>query len=165
MLPQDKLNMLIGVLLGDEDKALVTDYDGDTTVITTVDRFFYTIYKVPRLERRLKAARLRFTFDGIANDIRARHRVVLAAFNAVNNSSSLRATLEHVLAIGNFLNGGTNRGGAYGFKLDSLTKLSTVKSADNSMTLIHYLAMCASTSTGLTKGLNRLPDVCGCRGS
>jgi diaphanous 1 len=49
--------------------------------------------------------------------------------------------LEIVLALGNYLNGGTPRGGVYGFKLDGLQKLSTVKSVDNKLTLMNFLAM------------------------
>jgi hypothetical protein len=41
---------------------------------------------------------------------------------------------------GNYLNGGTARGGAYGFKLDTLGKLESVKGADNKTTLLDILA-------------------------
>ncbi|CAN0216333.1 unnamed protein product [Hapterophycus canaliculatus] len=35
--------------------------------------------------------------------------------------------LKMMLAVGNFLNGGTPRGGAYGFKVDVLKKFSELK--------------------------------------
>jgi Formin Homology 2 Domain len=38
------------------------------------------------------------------------------------------------------LNGGTARGGAYGFKLDTLGKLESVKGGDNKTTLLDILA-------------------------
>ena len=45
-----------------------------------------------------------------------------------------------VLCLGNYLNGGTPRGGAHGFKLDTLLKLGTLKSTDNSINLLNYIA-------------------------
>ena len=40
---------------------------------------------------------------------------------------------------GNYLNGTGPKGGAYGFKLEFLTKLADTKTADNKSTLLHYL--------------------------
>ena len=48
--------------------------------------------------------------------------------------------LEIVLAFGNYLNFGTNRGHALGFRLDALTKLADTKAVDKKTTLLHYLA-------------------------
>ena len=47
--------------------------------------------------------------------------------------------LEYILALGNYLNGQTARGGAYGYKLDSLLKLSDIKMKDNKTTLFMYV--------------------------
>jgi hypothetical protein len=58
----------------------------------------------------------------------------------VKNSKRLRRTLEVVLAIGNYLNGSTFRGGAYGFKLDALLKLFEIKTNTNKETVVHYIA-------------------------
>merc|ERR1712023_44945 len=44
-----------------------------------------------------------------------------------------------VLALGNFMNGRTARGGAYGFKLSTLTKLSDTKTTDNKKTLMQWI--------------------------
>jgi hypothetical protein len=64
---------------------------------------------------------------------------VLTAVNEVKKSPKLKKVLEVVLAVGNYLNGGTQRGQAYGFKLEVLKKLRDTKSADNQTTLLHYL--------------------------
>jgi diaphanous 1 len=57
----------------------------------------------------------------------------------LKESVKIRDLLEQVLAIGNYLNGQTNRGGAYGFKIDSLVKLSDIKMKDNKTTLFMYI--------------------------
>jgi len=48
--------------------------------------------------------------------------------------------LQIVLAIGNLVNGNTNRGGAWGFKLASLLKLLDTKSGVRNWTLMNFLA-------------------------
>lgn len=84
---------------------------------------------------------------------------MLAACEEVKKSGKFKKVLEVVLALGNYLNGGSFRGGAYGFKLDALTKLRyfvispsgskhapyltdarrDTKSAEGDSTLLHYL--------------------------
>ena len=49
-----------------------------------------------------------------------------------------RAT-RYFLAVGNYMNGSTARGGAFGFKLDTLRKMAETKSADRSTTLLHFI--------------------------
>ena len=56
----------------------------------------------------------------------------------VMNSEKLKKTLQSILALGNFLNSGTGRGGAHGFKLEALAMMSTVKDARGG-TLLDYL--------------------------
>lgn len=63
-----------------------------------------------------------------------------SACEQLRKSDALRGVLQRVLALGNYLNGTSNRGGAYGFKLADLSKLVQVKSGDNKTTLLHYLA-------------------------
>ena len=58
----------------------------------------------------------------------------------VRSSRALKAVLEHTLALGNYLNGSSSKGGAWGFKIDSLNKLIGTKTVDGSSTLLHYLA-------------------------
>ena len=52
----------------------------------------------------------------------------------VRGSKSLKQTIEYALAVGNYLNGGTNKGGAWGFKIESLNKLIGTKTLDNKST-------------------------------
>ena len=45
-----------------------------------------------------------------------------------------------VLRVGNYVNGGTRRGGAYGVQLDAVTKMASVKSSDNQSNLLRFCA-------------------------
>ena len=71
----------------------------------------------------------------------------------MRSSAPLRSILEIVLKLGNMLNGGTGRGGSYGYRLDSLGKLGTIKSLDNRQTLVHHVAaLCKSADDADTDG-------------
>ena len=62
------------------------------------------------------------------------------SFDFVENNQLFHKWLEVILLFGNYLNGSSNRGGAYGFKLDTLAKLSEIKTSDNKKTLFYYIA-------------------------
>ena len=47
--------------------------------------------------------------------------------------------MKVTLRIGNYVNGGTIRGGAYGFKIDTFAKLKELRSNKPGFTLLHYL--------------------------
>ena len=51
-------------------------------------------------------------------------------------SKALKTILEHALALGNYLNGGTSKGAAWGFKVDSLNKLIGTKTLDGKSTVV-----------------------------
>ncbi len=66
-------------------------------------------------------------------------------YNFLNRTSEL---LRLVLGIGNYLHGGTDDGQAFGFKLDSLTQLGTIKTIDKRSTL------CGHAKIASRKGSN-----------
>jgi len=62
-----------------------------------------------------------------------------AARREVQESSGFKRVLGAVLALGNYMNGGTKNGQAHGFKLTALSRLSSSKALDNKTTLLQYL--------------------------
>lgn len=61
------------------------------------------------------------------------------AFKELTDSKPLIEMMSYILAIGNYMNGGTPKGGALGFKLECLKKIGDIKSNDKKQTLLHYL--------------------------
>merc|ERR1712130_392553 len=71
--------------------------------------------------------------------------VMLDAVKEIRETTKLPRMLELILAVGNFLNGGTFRGGAYGFKLETLSKITEVRAADGKSNMLNYIAtLCES---------------------
>merc|ERR1712046_278766 len=58
----------------------------------------------------------------------------------IAQSNALKDVLRVVVSMGNFVNGGTARGQAYGIKLNFLIKLDEVKSNVPRRSLIHFVA-------------------------
>jgi len=53
---------------------------------------------------------------------------VLNILEELKLDEDIKNLFQHLLAIGNYMNGTGNKGGAYGFKLDILAKISEIKS-------------------------------------
>lgn len=60
-------------------------------------------------------------------------------FDFIANNDHLKDLFGIMLAHGNYMNGISNKGGAFGFKLDSLPKIEEMKSKDNKRTLLQYM--------------------------
>jgi len=123
-----------------EDKSTLSDFEGDVATLGKVEQFFLLIMEIPRYDERLESMLFKLRFDKEADELKRSLNTVKIATEEVINSKKLTRILEVVLRLGNFLNGGSTRGGIYGFRLDALLKLATIKSVDNKRNLMNYLA-------------------------
>jgi diaphanous 1 len=55
------------------------------------------------------------------------------------NDENTKIVMEYALAAGNYMNGQSARGGAYGFKFDMLEKLADIKTTDNKSSLLMFI--------------------------
>ncbi|OWZ19222.1 Formin like protein [Phytophthora megakarya] len=138
-LGSEVLNVLISISPTLEEIDLLKNYDGDAKLLGNVEKFFLDLLTIPRYTQRIKCFRYKLQFENRILETQAQLDTLVAATDQVTESDKFRRVLETILAIGNYLNGSTPRGGAYGFKLDTLMKLHTLKSVDPRVTLMHYL--------------------------
>ncbi|KAG1709284.1 hypothetical protein DVH05_019928 [Phytophthora capsici] len=138
-LGSEVLNVLISISPTLEEIDLLKNYDGDVKLLGNVERFFLDLLTIPRYTQRIKCFRYKLQFENRILETQAQLDTLVAATDQVTESDKFRRVLENILAIGNYLNGSTPRGGAYGFKLDTLMKLHTLKSVDPRVTLMHFL--------------------------
>jgi hypothetical protein len=61
------------------------------------------------------------------------------ASKELRKSKKLLKVIALIVHIGNFMNGGTNKAGAFGFKLGILLKLHETKTMDLKSSLLHYI--------------------------
>lgn len=95
---------------------------------------------MPRFKVRLTCIVNVQSFDSKYESCKKDLDLIQSAVREVRDSKLLQEFLELVLAIGNYMNGSTRRGGAFGFKLGTLSKLADVKSTVSAReTLLHYI--------------------------
>jgi len=94
---------------------------------------------IPLLSMRLNAWEAKRSFKRKLTEIQQAIDIVFTGCNQLKNSTKFVKILEIVLAVGNYINGSTGRGGAWGFKLNSLLKMLDVRNS-NRITLMHYVA-------------------------
>mmetsp|Transcript_28544 Transcript_28544/g.77269 ORF Transcript_28544/g.77269 Transcript_28544/m.77269 type:complete len:704 (+) Transcript_28544:268-2379(+) len=144
------MTMISTVMPSAEEAEMVESHDGPRDGLRDLEQFVLQVSeKVPKAVLRARCLSIRSTFLSSVDEHMAVLEAVHEAATQVRHSKALRGILEYTLALGNYLNGTSNRGGAYGFKLADLAKLVQVKSADNKTTLLHYLARVISDGDGL----------------
>lgn len=144
VLTAETLEMLIKCLPTTEEYELiynhVEDNPEDKDRLPDVENFFYEVGGVPHAHVRVQGLMALARGSTDLDYIREKVMVIKRVMQEVRDSSDLKRVLRVVLAIGNALNAGSNRGEASGFRIDDLTRLKDTKTVDNSMTLLHFVA-------------------------
>lgn len=126
-----------------EETALIRSYDGQLKDLDAPGKLFKALVDIPRLEQRLKMHSIMLSWEDDADTFAEELDIVTNAvveFKFPQCEESLSHMLSLILAIGNYLNGNTARGQAYGVKLDMLVKLVNIKqTSSNKETLMHFI--------------------------
>ncbi|KAI9142770.1 formin homology 2 domain-containing protein [Paraphysoderma sedebokerense] len=117
----------------EERSAKIADLD-------KAEQFLCEMMVIPRYEQRLKALVFKRKFNERFEDIKPSIHTVLSASKELQTSKKLKRMLEVILAIGNYMNGDSFRGGAYGFNIDFIAKLGDIKTSSGKSTFMNYLA-------------------------
>ncbi|KYR02587.1 actin binding protein [Tieghemostelium lacteum] len=114
--------------------------DEDITQYGKPEQFLWELSKVSRITEKLECFIFKQKLSSQIEELTPDINSLLKASQEVKNNKSFHKILEIVLSLGNFINGGTNRGDLYGFKLDSLNALVDMRStADSKVTLMNWL--------------------------
>ena len=157
-----RMELLLKSCPSPEDAALVADWaaSNDPKLLGQVEAFFFEIAPIPDIQQRLECMVFKQKLETTCEILDDRLKVITAACEQVSRSERLAKLLEVVLKLGNYLNGGTTRGGLIGYKLDALVKLATVKSLDNQKTLMNWLVQwCEEKDPSLLEFATDFPDI------
>jgi len=136
----DSLNALIKWIPTQEELDNISSYEGPTSLFRAAEKYFSVIGQIPRLSRRLAAWKYARTFQTQTADVVEALSTVRDALKAVLESPGLRKTLEVLLATVNYINSGyPSKAKAYGFKLSFLNDVLSVKTTDNTKTLLEVI--------------------------
>ena len=142
LLTPNNIGLLIPILpseavfnkVSKESAVLETEEDYDPA-----DLFIIYIGVIVGYKERFQSILFKNEYKDIIKNIEIFIDFFNKGFDFILNSQNLKKLFEIMLAIGNYMNGITNRGGAFGFKIDSLTKFVELKSKDNKTTLLNYI--------------------------
>lgn len=109
------------------------------STLANTERFFYFMSSIPRVSQRLSLLLFKEQHGILFGSVEESLAAIEAAERELNQSKSLRLILSVILAFGNYLNGESKVGGAYGFKLSALNRLVNLRSNDKSTSLMTYL--------------------------
>lgn len=126
-LPLERLLLIRPLLPTPEECKLVAEHEDDVEQMGKPERFVAELALVPRLPQRFDALIYKCQFAEKLESLERMVDNVLHALQALRDSRHFVKLLEIVLALGNYLNGGTFRGAALGFKLSTVAELSSFR--------------------------------------
>jgi diaphanous 1 len=109
----------------EEEVATIKGYDGDKTLLGNAEKFIDEISKVKGFLNRIKGIKFSKVNDELFADLEPKVGDLLETLKELPNDTRIKDVLEYALAVGNYLNGTTPRGGAWGFKFENLDKVPT----------------------------------------
>ncbi|KAJ5074159.1 protein diaphanous [Anaeramoeba ignava] len=110
------------------------------------EQFFLQIRHIPRFSARIQAWICERTFADKIQNICSLADDVIAACKEIQESEKFSAVLSTILAVGNYMNGGTHKGGAYGFRVSTLVKLNQIRGTGSFPTLLHFVVNLVKTN-------------------
>lgn len=141
----DKLHKLLPYVPSDGELQMVRDYvknGGNVNKLSTVEQFFVKMMDMVGIKKRISLWIFKSEFPSILETVQSRIGGVAEAMKALQSSKRLQKVLWIVLAIGNYLNCGSNRGNAFGFLMEpTLDLLDGTKSADKKTSLMVMLCV------------------------
>eukprot|EP00457_Paulinella_chromatophora_P004063 gb/GEZN01004073.1/.p1 GENE.gb/GEZN01004073.1/~~gb/GEZN01004073.1/.p1 ORF type:complete len:602 (+),score=158.22 gb/GEZN01004073.1/:77-1807(+) len=139
VLTEPRLAALVNLAPTQDEQELVNSYGGAIDLLGAPEQFVKTLGQVPHLDERIKFALLQCQFPNLFKETEALVLLYEKGINTAKGSKPLLKVLQAVLAIGNFMNGGTRNGQAYGFEIELLSKLQNTTDLKNKLSLVHFL--------------------------
>lgn len=122
---------------------IVRFYDDPVNAVeegkATAEKMALELSKIKGLSERLISIELKGMIGEWHIDAFEQLDSLLTGLDELKKADSLKSFLELVLATGNFLNSGSYKANAYGFKIDSILKIRDMKTTEGSSNLLVYL--------------------------
>jgi len=158
VLRPDEVELLLGNLPCAEEEVRLQEAVSDLgpdgmETLDEPESFMLSVIGVPEYELRVRVWDFLNSFDGLAERLSSAEAEVSAAGMCLQHSVRLERLLALILQVGNYLNGGTSRGRADGFDLDTLAKLGKLKASPQSTLLDFIVAQFEREHPGLLQEL------------
>lgn len=124
VLSLENLEALLKYAPEPEEIEVLKGYTGDFEMLGSAEKFFLTLISIPNLTSKLSSSIYKKEFDAKLAKLDSELRTMKLALRQLQESSKLKTVLSTILAIGNYINGSTSRGGAYGFRVREFLAVS-----------------------------------------
>lgn len=124
---------------GEKERAMIEEREGMLDLVVPVERYMIILNHVPNLSERMQSVIVRSEFPDWATSLTYQVEALENATKAAASSYHLKTVLRFLLAIGNYMNGGTKLGRASGIKIGLLAKMTETKALDMKTTLADFL--------------------------
>ncbi|XP_054841487.1 protein diaphanous homolog 1 [Eublepharis macularius] len=140
LLTESMVQNLIKLMPEPDKLKMIAELKEEYSELAEPEQFGVVISSVPRLRPRLNAILFKLQFHEQVENIKPEIVAVTAACEEVRKSENFSSLLSIILLVGNYMNAGSMNAGAFGFNISFLCKLRDTKSADQKLTLLHFLA-------------------------
>ena len=139
----------------------ILTFEGTYNDLGLGEQFICTLFSVPRILSRLRCIAYLYRFQEENSEILPDITIIRAGVKEIQSSPEFSFILQLLLVTGNYLNGSSFRGNAYGFKIQSLLNLRNTSSNSESSTptLLHFIARTiASKNPACLVFLDKMPN-------
>ena len=138
ILTPEVCGLLLPILPNEAEVKEVSAFQGDIMEeLAVCDQFVLIISGIAAFKERIKAVIFQYNYLSDYMIVMEEINRVFKVFKFMKEDKMLKRLFEIILALGNYMNGGSFRGGAFGFTLASLTKLADTKSSG--ITFVDYI--------------------------
>ena len=135
---EEMLKQFLSFIPTAEDREILEDYENPIN-LGKAERFFIEMLKIPRYEQRLNAITFRCKYSEKFAEVKRQRDLLINACKEIKQSKKLVEYMKIILSLGNYMNGETFRGGAFGFSVETLATLSETKSSHGNMNFLQYV--------------------------
>eukprot|EP00929_Paragymnodinium_shiwhaense_P122290 TRINITY_DN9493_c0_g1_i1.p1 TRINITY_DN9493_c0_g1~~TRINITY_DN9493_c0_g1_i1.p1 ORF type:complete len:3714 (-),score=715.30 TRINITY_DN9493_c0_g1_i1:18-9653(-) len=159
LLKPDKVELLLQTLPGPDEERLVQTAKAtkleENEEWDAPESFVMMLTDIPQYSLRVKMWSFLNSFENAMTRFQQAEAAVSSALMHVRSSAIIEKLLAFILYVGNYLNGGTVRGQADGFDLDTLGKVSKVKATQEGSLLDFIINQMQKTQPDLIASLFR----------
>ena len=115
------------------------NFKGNKEKLARGEKFVDVMTCMVDIKMRIDLWQFKIKFRENVFEVETRINKIRSTLDKLKTSPQIASFLKICLIIGNFMNEGTNRGGAKGIKLESIDRFASLKTADNSMTMLMFI--------------------------
>ncbi len=115
------------------------DPENANSTVISAERIVYELTKIVGLEERLKSIELKALIGDWQVEALAQLNSLILMVEELRTNGNLKSFLGLVLTVGNFLNNGSYKANANGFKIESLLKIRDMKNTEGKSNLLAFL--------------------------